>query len=63
GIYISSGSACSKGHRSRVLTAMELPNERIDSALRITLSRYTTSDELNMLLKGIAYARQNIRYS
>lgn len=62
GIYVSSGSACSKGNRSRVLTAMNFSNEIIDSALRITPSRYTTVEEMNMLLRGIASARQSIRY-
>ena len=61
GIYVSSGSACSKGHRSRVLTSMGLTTERIDTALRISLSRYTKQEELDMLLWGISDARNNIR--
>ena len=36
-IYVSSGSACSKGAKSPVLTAMGLPVEEIDSALRVSL--------------------------
>ena len=35
-IYVSSGSACKKGQRSHVLSAQGLPNERIDSAMRIS---------------------------
>ncbi len=38
GIYVSSGSACSKGERSHTLSAMRLPSVRIDSALRISFS-------------------------
>lgn len=60
-IYVSSGSACSKGKRSKVLTSIGVPNQRIDSALRISLSRYTTVEELEMLTKCIANARKNIR--
>ena len=41
-IYVSGGSACSKGHKSRVLASMNLDTQRINSALRISISRYTT---------------------
>lgn len=61
GIYVSSGSACSKGHRSKVLTNMGLPNEVIDSALRISLSRYTTKEELDLLAFHIYEAKKSIR--
>ena len=50
GVYVSGGSACSKGHRSKVLTAMGIEPERIDSALRISLSRFTTREEIDMFL-------------
>ncbi|HBL40813.1 MAG TPA: cysteine desulfurase, partial [Ruminococcaceae bacterium] len=53
GIYVSGGSACSKGHRSTVLTAMGLEPARIDSALRISFSRFTTKEEIDMLLNGL----------
>lgn len=57
GVYVSSGSACSKGHRSSVLKSMKLPNSRIDSALRISLSRYTTQEEMDYLAESIFEAR------
>lgn len=50
GIYVSSGSACAKGHKSHVLTAMKLPDGLIDSSLRISLSRFTTEEELDYFL-------------
>lgn len=59
-IYISSGSACSKGHKSRVLSAMELDSARINSAIRISLSRYTTKSEIDYLVEGIASAKKSI---
>jgi len=62
GIYVSSGSACSKGHRSKVLTSMRLPNSRIDSAIRVSLSRYTTEEELKFLAENIFDARNKIRH-
>lgn len=37
-IYVSSGSACSKGRRSHVLEALHVPAKLIDSALRISIS-------------------------
>lgn len=61
GIYVSSGSACSKGHKSRVLKAMNLSDARINSALRISISRFTTREEIDYLLFGIAGAQKNMR--
>ncbi|MCR5484069.1 MAG: cysteine desulfurase [Clostridiales bacterium] len=63
GIYVSSGSACSKGQKSRVLRAMGISDENISSALRISFSRFTTSDEIDMLINGIIEGRKKIRSS
>lgn len=49
GICVSAGSACARGHRSHVLTAMGLSPERIDSSFRISLCRSTTAQELAAL--------------
>lgn len=46
GIYVSSGSACSKGAKSHVLAAMGLPDERIDTAIRLSFSYETTGEQL-----------------
>ncbi len=53
GICVSAGSACAKGHRSHVLTAMGLSPEVIDSSFRVSLSRETTPEELAVLVKAI----------
>ena len=53
GICVSAGSACAKGHRSHVLSAMKLPPETIDSAFRISLCRNTTREELELLFAVI----------
>ncbi len=53
GICISAGSACAKGHRSHVLTAMNLPPEVIDGAFRVSLSRETTREEIDALLQSL----------
>lgn len=58
GIYVSSGSACAKGERSHVLTAMGLSNDRIDSAVRVSMTDTTTPEEIDefcrRLLQGEA---------
>ncbi|MDR1465470.1 MAG: cysteine desulfurase [Oscillospiraceae bacterium] len=56
GIYVSSGSACSKGKKSRVLQAMGLSDAEVASALRVSLSRYTTWEEIDALLYGLGEA-------
>ena len=53
GICVSAGSACAKGHRSHVLTAMKADPQQIDASFRISLSRDTTQDELDVLYKVI----------
>lgn len=61
GVYVSSGSACSKGKRSRVLTEMGLSAQRLESPLRISFSRFTTKEEIDALAdalkQGIEYIR------
>ena len=52
-IYVSAGSACAKGHRSHVLTAMNVPEQAIDSAFRVSLSRETTQAEIDALVETI----------
>lgn len=58
GICISAGSACKLGHRSPVLTAMGLAPEIIDSAVRISLSRDTTEEEIDALSSAVREAAE-----
>lgn len=53
GICVSAGSACAKGHRSHVLTAMGIAPEIIDCTFRVSLCRNTTQEELDTLVKTI----------
>ena len=53
GICVSAGSACAKGHRSHVLTAMGVDPEIIDCTFRVSLSRFTTREELAALVSTI----------
>ena len=61
GVYVSSGSACAKGHRSPVLTAAGLDPARIESSLRISLSDTTTEEELDFCLQQLQAAVRTIR--
>lgn len=61
GIYVSSGSACSKGKKSHVLIQMGLDRRRLDSPIRISFSRYTTIQEIDALILGIAEGKKVIR--
>lgn len=60
-IYVSGGSACAKGHRSGTLLNVGLPVDRIDSAIRVSLSRYNTQEELDILCDNICGALKELR--
>ena len=53
GICVSAGSACAKGHRSHVLTAMKLSPEVIDGSFRVSICKDTTQAELDVLVDVI----------
>ena len=53
GIYVSSGSACAKGERSHVLSAMGLSNDRIDSAVRVSMTDTTTPEEIDAFCRRL----------
>lgn len=53
GIYVSNGSACAKGKKSHVLTAMKLPDEIIDKSLRVSFSRYNTKSDVDALISAL----------
>ena len=61
GICVSAGSACAKGHRSEVLTAMGVLPKGIDSAIRISLSKTTTENDMEMLYNGIVNTMNRVR--
>ena len=56
GICVSAGSACAKGHRSHVMTAMNLPPEVIDGSFRVSLSRETSAEEIETLIRVLREA-------
>lgn len=62
-IYVSSGSACSKGEQSYVLSALGLDKKRTDSALRLSFSRYTEKEEIDLCLSALVEAVKRLRPS
>ena len=56
-IFVSAGSACSRGRRSHVLEAMGLDSAVIDGAVRISLSPCTTESDIHALAEAL---RQSI---
>lgn len=59
-IYVSSGSACSKGAKSSVLKEFGANDRELDSALRISFSRETTKADVDALIKGIRDAQATL---
>lgn len=52
-VYVSAGSACSKGKESHVLRALGLDKKRIDSALRVSFAPSNTMEDVNALLDAV----------
>jgi cysteine desulfurase len=61
GVYVSAGSACKKGHRSEVLSTLGLPGNLIDSAIRVSFSKYTTCEEVEIFVSCVNDAINTIR--
>ena len=59
-ICLSAGSACAKGKKSPVLTAMDIPADRIDSALRISLDASNTEAEIDLLCEALCAAANSL---
>lgn len=52
-VYVSNGSACAKGKKSHVLTAMGLDDETLDKSIRISFCRYNTKAEIDLLTDAL----------
>lgn len=53
GVYVSNGSACAKGKKSHVLTAMRLGDNIIEKSIRVSFSRDTTKDDIDRLVLAL----------
>ncbi len=63
GIYVSTGAACSSHKKggSHVLTAMCLSPERVESAIRFSLSEFTTEAEIDETIEKTVQAVDRFR--
>lgn len=59
-IFVSSGSACSKAKPSHVLTAMGLTPELVESSLRVSFSRFTTTEEISALTASLRQGMEQL---
>lgn len=55
-VFVSSGSACSKGAKSPVLSAMGLPLAHIDSALRVSFCHHNTTADIDRFVDALTDA-------
>ena len=60
-VYVSGGSACSKGKRSPVLTAMGLPEREVDAALRVSFSYQNTEEDVRRLCEALHEAAETLQ--
>lgn len=60
-IFVSSGSACSKGNTSYVLKEMGKNSKEIDSALRISFSRFNTKKDIDLFVSELEKATKTLR--
>ncbi len=61
GIYVSSGSACSKGKKSEVLPAFGISDKDTDCAIRVSFCSENTEDDVDALCGEIAKTVHRIR--
>lgn len=59
-IYVSSGSACSKGKKSAVLTAFGLADAVADSTIRISLGFDTEKNDIDSLAEALERASKSL---
>lgn len=60
-IYVSSGSACSKGQQSGVPAQFGITGKRADSALRISMTADTTETEIEAFAAALAEGIASVR--
>ena len=61
GVCVSAGSACSRGKRSHVLSAMRLPPAVIDGSIRVSFSRDNTPDDVEALRDALITAEKALK--
>ena len=59
-VFVSSGSACSKGEASHTLTAMGLARSHVDSALRISFNSGNTPEDVDAFISALGLGIQSL---
>ncbi len=60
-IFVSSGSACAKGHKSYVMSSLGMPDKKIDSALRLSFCKNNTKEEIDIFCSELINACKTLR--
>lgn len=60
-IYVSSGSACSKGKTSGVLSSFGVSDKDADCAIRVSFSSETTEEDIDVLCENIKKGIERVR--
>ena len=61
GIYVSSGSACSKGKKSSVLAEFGVPDKLADFTIRVSFCAENTAEDVEKLLAALEEARNTLQ--
>lgn len=59
-VYVSSGSACSKGKKSGVLQEFRIPAQNLDTTIRVSFSVSSTKDDVDKLMEAIEQAQKKL---
>lgn len=60
GVYVSSGSACSKGKKSEVLKAFGFSDAALDSTVRVSFSAENEKSDIDTLIREINNAKNEL---
>ncbi|MDY6065941.1 MAG: cysteine desulfurase family protein [Finegoldia sp.] len=61
GIYISTGSACNKNAKSRIIESIKTPEEYADGCIRISFTDYSSKQEVDEFIDRLVFHVENIR--
>lgn len=61
GVYVSAGSACSRGHRSHVLESMHLSPAVIDGSIRVSFCAENTEQDIAVLHEALLAAVRTLK--
>ena len=59
-IYVSSGSACSKGKKSSVLSELKIPDKYLDSTIRVSLCAENTEADIDAFVAAFSEGQQSL---